>query len=458
VHSKPTEARHGLLCVAHFDRLADMLRQIEEEAAILSAVPSMAIRTGSGGGSLASTRAPARLDVLVHLDTRRGTGKSETDDDQHAAGQDAARARRVALWARVVREERGFASRAAVTISGERDVLTRALDWIAEQPWVDEMYNEVTAARGAAQGGERASCGSAVQPLPQHRERQQLHRRGVATGRDAGGVAVYPDRCAQSWEQAPGAAVCDMCNAIWATDADKARLKRMVDDMAAELARPKTEDGRRMLTAQEMAAPGTTSSPTCGRWRAGRASALCVGTTTRTCSRARLRLAGHEKACHVAQRHDDVSFCTRATAFSGCGDPSSPQPRDFGPGLLCVWRAEDERHEAEKAALRQDREGFVYYLRVGERLKIGYSVDVKRRMRAYPPGSDLLAVEPGDRALETQRHRQFAGSRTDGREWFRPTPDILDLVGEIVGTYGEPRRFAHHYRRNQQPVQVRRAS
>jgi hypothetical protein len=122
------------------------------------------------------------------------------------------------------------------------------------------------------------------------------------------------------------------------------------------------------------------------------------------------------------------------------------------------WRAEDERHEAEKAALRQDREGFVYYLRVGERLKIGYSVDVKRRMRAYPPGSDLLAVEPGDRALETQRHRQFAGSRTDGREWFRPTPDILDLVGEIVGTYGEPKRFAHHYRRNQQPVQVRRAS
>jgi hypothetical protein len=64
---------------------------------------------------------------------------------------------------------------------------------------------------------------------------------------------IYPDRCAQSWEQAPGAAVCDMCGAIWATDADKARLKRMVDDMAAELARPKTEDGRRMLTTEEIA-------------------------------------------------------------------------------------------------------------------------------------------------------------------------------------------------------------
>jgi hypothetical protein len=122
------------------------------------------------------------------------------------------------------------------------------------------------------------------------------------------------------------------------------------------------------------------------------------------------------------------------------------------------WKTEEERYQAEKAALRQDRDGFVYYLHVGERIKIGYSVDVKRRMRDYPPGSELLAVEPGDRELETKRHRQFAGSRTDGREWFRPTPDILELVAEIVDVHGEPRRFAHHFRRKQQPVQVRRAS
>lgn len=125
---------------------------------------------------------------------------------------------------------------------------------------------------------------------------------------------------------------------------------------------------------------------------------------------------------------------------------------------LAKWKAEDERYEAEKAALRQDRDGFVYYLQVGERLKIGYSVDVKRRMRAYPPGSQLLAVEPGDRDLETQRHRQFAGSLLDGREWFRPTPDVLELVSEIIKTYGEPKQFAHHYRRKQEPVRIRRAS
>ncbi len=125
---------------------------------------------------------------------------------------------------------------------------------------------------------------------------------------------------------------------------------------------------------------------------------------------------------------------------------------------LSEQRGARERYEAASAALRQDRDGFVYFLRVGERIKIGYSVDVKRRMREYPPGSELLAVEPGDRDLETQRHRQFAGSLLDGREWFRPTPDVLELVDEIVKTYGEPRQFAHHYRRKTEPVKVRRAS
>lgn len=189
---------------------------------------------------------------------------------------------------------------------------------------------------------------------------------------------------------------------------------------------------------------------------------------------------------------------TSRCAWPGCRDPlryNSTQGRDRRYGVLCEthavdvvvaviqeqkarhrteqffeqqtteqavrwseWRAEDERHEAAKSALRQDREGFVYYLQVGERIKVGYSVDVKRRMRAYPPGSELLAVEPGDRDLETERHRQFAGSRTDGREWFRPTPDLLELVAEIVATYGAPKQFAHHYRRNESPIRVRRSA
>lgn len=121
------------------------------------------------------------------------------------------------------------------------------------------------------------------------------------------------------------------------------------------------------------------------------------------------------------------------------------------------WRREEERYEAEKAALRQGRDGFVYYLRVGERIKVGYSADVKRRMRQYPPTSQLLAVEPGDLALERSRHQQFAGSRADGREWFHPTVDLLEHVEQLVTEHGEPKRFAHHFRKNTQPMRVRRA-
>jgi hypothetical protein len=232
VHSKPTEARHGLLCVAHFDRLADMLREIEEEAAILSAVPSMAIRTGSGGGSLASTRSPARLDVLVHLDTRRGTGMSETDDDQHAAGQTLPVLDVLHSWARVVREERGFASRAAVTISGERDVLTRALDWIAEQPWVDEMFTEVRQLVGQlkAANGTQAEKPVGRCYLP--------NDTGICDG------PVWVDT-------AMGHAHCGRCKQTW-TGAQLLLLKEQMELDRIERARPRTEDGRRMLTAEEM--------------------------------------------------------------------------------------------------------------------------------------------------------------------------------------------------------------
>jgi hypothetical protein len=256
VHSKPAEARHGLLCTVHFDRLADMLREIEDEAAMLSAVPSMAIRTGSGGGSLASTRSPARLDVLVHTDHRRGTGKSETEDDALAAGRTLPILDVLHSWARVVREERNLSDVGAVTISGERDVLTRALDWIAEQPWCDEMYTDVRQLVGQlkAANGHRAD-----KPFSRCPAVIGAH---LCTGevwiRDEAQFVwrLMPDRCARQWEQAPGAAVCDTCGTAWVTDGDKARLKRMVDDMATEMARPMTEDGRRMLTAEELVANG----------------------------------------------------------------------------------------------------------------------------------------------------------------------------------------------------------
>ena len=273
---RPHQAVHGFLCESHFQRFGQNLRDVELEATYLDARPSMQQRMDAGGGSLASERAPARLDVLVHTDHRRGTGMSETDDDANAAGHTLPILDVLHSWARVVREERGLTERAtevrmpdggpsawapsAVTITGERDLLTRHLEWIAAQPWCDEAYTDVR------QLLSQLRIANHHQP-----DRPYSHCPVLVDGESCHGQVWihdelqpvwrrYTDRCSKTWEQAPGSAVCDTCGANWATDAEKARLRRMIGDAASELARPRTDDGRPMLTAAELVDQGHVSS------------------------------------------------------------------------------------------------------------------------------------------------------------------------------------------------------
>jgi hypothetical protein len=59
----------------------------------------------------------------------------------------------------------------------------------------------------------------------------------------------------------------------------------------------------------------------------------------------------------------------------------------------------------------------VYYMRIGNRVKIGWSTNVEKRRAAINP-EEVMAVERGGYALEQQRHDEFASLRTHG-EWFR---------------------------------------
>lgn len=109
-------------------------------------------------------------------------------------------------------------------------------------------------------------------------------------------------------------------------------------------------------------------------------------------------------------------------------------------------RIERERIEERAAATRKVTPGWIYYLLVADRIKIGYTVDVKRRLRSYPPGSPLLALHPGTKQLEGEMHAKFAGSRAAGREWFLDTPEIRDHIKEVITEFGEPdrARYEHH--------------
>lgn len=66
-------------------------------------------------------------------------------------------------------------------------------------------------------------------------------------------------------------------------------------------------------------------------------------------------------------------------------------------------------------------EPIVYYLRFGNRCKIGTTTQIVTRMKAVLC-DELIAYEPGGEALERQRHRQFEDLRVSGqREWFEFT-------------------------------------
>lgn len=100
-------------------------------------------------------------------------------------------------------------------------------------------------------------------------------------------------------------------------------------------------------------------------------------------------------------------------------------------------RAEEE-HRFQQAEARAFTQGWVYYVQIGDRIKIGYASDVAARLRAYPPEHKLLAVHPGTRTLEADMHQQFRGSRAAGREWYYPHPDLLAHIDQVVAQFGKP--------------------
>ena len=77
----------------------------------------------------------------------------------------------------------------------------------------------------------------------------------------------------------------------------------------------------------------------------------------------------------------------------------------------------DAAKEAHATGAPAPAESVVYYMRVGNRVKIGYSTNLASRIASVMP-EEVLAVEPGGRMLEGVRHRQFADLRVT-REWFR---------------------------------------
>lgn len=102
---------------------------------------------------------------------------------------------------------------------------------------------------------------------------------------------------------------------------------------------------------------------------------------------------------------------------------------------VCEWPA----GSFPDGELPPPRIDVVYYIRFGDRIKIGTSANPRRRLGALWH-DELLAFERGDRVIEHRRHLQFAGSRIDRSEWFERTPE-LDQHVDGLRSLGDPWRL-----------------
>lgn len=71
----------------------------------------------------------------------------------------------------------------------------------------------------------------------------------------------------------------------------------------------------------------------------------------------------------------------------------------------------------------------VYYMRIGNRVKVGWTTNLRARVAAIYP-EEVMVTEPGNRLLERARHEQFRDLHTHG-EWFRLEGPLIAHIAEL---------------------------
>lgn len=141
---------------------------------------------------------------------------------------------------------------------------------------------------------------------------------------------------------------------------------------------------------------------------------------------------------------DQIPLC--GEHFADIGSYHQAEVRRLGVGsrtpsaeVLERLAAESSTRE-ERRKKRHEDECFVYYVRIGDHIKIGYTKNVPARMSQLRTDvRNVLATEPGGPELERLRHKEFAGLRIGRREDFWPHDRLLRHIELIRETYGPPR-------------------
>lgn len=115
-------------------------------------------------------------------------------------------------------------------------------------------------------------------------------------------------------------------------------------------------------------------------------------------------------------------------------DPSNP---DVASRAVAVGRSRHQERlrstharRSYLAALEYPPGSVVYYMRVGTRVKIGCTVNLRARVQALSPEA-VLATEPGSYDVEAVRHEQFRHLRTHN-EWFKLEEPLVMHIRKLI--------------------------
>lgn len=103
---------------------------------------------------------------------------------------------------------------------------------------------------------------------------------------------------------------------------------------------------------------------------------------------------------------------------------------------------------------RRERHGFIYFVRCGERAKIGFATDVRARLIELQVGSaeilELLGTLPGSREIEGFVHWLFRADHAHG-EWFALSSDLQAFI-ECHATKWDGPALRHRRNKKEPPT------
>lgn len=134
------------------------------------------------------------------------------------------------------------------------------------------------------------------------------------------------------------------------------------------------------------------------------------------------------------------------------------KPTPCGPDGPAAWAIAESKNKewrqyrdenSDKVPSQKKSDGFVYFMKCGSRIKIGFSLAPMRRAREVQVGAaakiDAIAYFRGSRATERRLQARLSAYRTSG-EWFVATGPVYDAMlkafsgrteSEIISEYPE---------------------